>query len=439
MNMQVSLTATGGLERRLEVAVPAERVASEVEQRLKRISRTARLKGFRPGKAPFTVIRRQFGEQVHAEVVSDLMRSSYADALTQEKLTPAAGPRIEPIAIGPGSDLKYAAVFEVLPEVRVKPTGEMSIERPVAAVSEQDVDAMIESMRRQRPVFTAVERAVRDRDRVTIDYQGRIDGELMKAVQGEDVAFIVGARRVMVELEEAVKGALPGESRTVTVPFPPEHADAQLAGQAVQVQLTVKKVEEPSLPAFDEAFMSAFGVSEGGLEVLRAEVRLSMEREMAQAVRQRLRAAVIDALVRDNAMEVPRALIEEQVRELQLEAARRMGIKEGSQAPARGAFEAPARRRVALGLIMGEIIREANLKVDRQRVQSRLEEIASSYPNSDEVRRAYLQNADAMRQIDATVLEDQVIDWVLERASVTERASSFSELTGFAHSSEAPI
>lgn len=436
--MQVSLTATGGLERRLEVAVPAERVASEVEQRLKRISRTARLKGFRPGKAPFTVIRRQFGEQVHAEVVSDLMRSSYADALTQEKLTPAAGPRIEPIAIGPGSDLKYAAVFEVLPEVRVKPTGEMSIERPVAAVSEQDVDAMIESMRRQRPVFTAVERAVRDRDRVTIDYQGRIDGELMKAVQGEDVAFIVGARRVMVELEEAVKGALPGESRTVTVPFPPEHADAQLAGQAVQVQLTVKKVEEPSLPAVDEAFMSAFGVSEGGLEVLRAEVRLSMEREMAQAVRQRLRAAVIDALVRDNAMEVPRALIEEQVRELQLEAARRMGLKEGSQAPARGAFEAPARRRVALGLIMGEIIREANLKVDRQRVQSRLEEIASSYPNSDEVRRAYLQNADAMRQIDATVLEDQVIDWVLERASVTERASSFSELTGFAHSSEAP-
>jgi trigger factor len=434
MNMQVSLTATGGLERRLEVAVPAERVASEVEERLKRISRTARLKGFRPGKAPFTVIRRQFGEQVHAEVVNDLMRSTYADALSQEKLTPAAGPRIEPIAMGPGTDLKYAAVFEVLPEVRVKPTGDMHIERPVAAVTEADIDAMIESMRRQRPVYTAVERAARDTDRVTVDYEGRIDGKSVKAVQGEDVPFIVGARRIMTEMEEAVKGATPGESRTVTVRFPAEHSDKELAGQAVEVRLSIKKVEEMSLPAVDQEFMTAFGVTEGGIEGLRAEVRASMEREMAQAVRQRMRAAVIDALVKDNELEVPRALIDEQTRDLQLEAARRMGAKDASQVPARAAFEEPARRRVALGLILGEIIRSANLKVDRQRVQARLDEIAASYPNSDEVRRTYLQSAEAMRQIEATVLEDQVIDWVLEQASVAERASTFSELTGFVHS-----
>jgi trigger factor len=434
MNMQVSLTATGGLERRLEVAVPAERVASEVEERLKRISRTARLKGFRPGKAPFTVIRRQFGEQVHAEVVNDLMRSTYADALSQEKLTPAAGPRIEPIAMGPGTDLKYAAVFEVLPEVRVKPTGDMQIERPVAAVTEADIDAMIESMRRQRPVYTAVERAARDTDRVTVDYSGSIDGKPAKAVQGEDVPFIVGARRIMTEMEEAVKGAAAGESRTVTVHFPAEHSDKELAGQAVEVRLTLKKVEEMSLPVVDQEFMTAFGVTEGGIEGLRAEVRASMEREMAQAVRQRMRAAVIDALVKDNELEVPRALIDEQVRDLQLDAARRMGAKDASQVPARTAFEEPARRRVALGLILGEIIRSANLKVDRSRVQSRLDEIAASYPNSDEVRRTYLQSAEAMRQIEATVLEDQVIDWVLEHASVAERASTFSELTGFANS-----
>ena len=432
--MQVSLTATGGLERRLEVAVPAERVASEVEERLKRISRTARLKGFRPGKAPFTVIRRQFGEQVHAEVVNDLMRSTYADALSQEKLTPAAGPRIEPIAMGPGTDLKYAAVFEVLPEVRVKPTGDMHIERPVASVTEVDIDAMIESMRRQRPVYTTVERAARDTDRVTVDYEGSIDGRPVKAVQGEDVPFIVGARRIMTEMEEAVKGATPEESRTVTVHFPAEHSDKELAGQAVEVRLTIKKVEEMSLPAVDEEFMAAFGVTEGGIEGLRAEVRASMEREMAQAVRQRMRAAVMDALVKDNELEVPRALIDEQVRDLQLDAARRMGAKDTSQVPARGAFEEPARRRVALGLILGEIIRAANLKVDRQRVQARLDEIVASYPNSDEVRRTYLQSAEAMRQIEATVLEDQVIDWVLEHASVAERASSFSELTGFEHS-----
>jgi trigger factor len=435
--MQVSLTATGGLERRLEVAVPAERIASEVEQRLKHISRTARLKGFRPGKAPFTVIRRQFGEQVHAEVVNDLMRSSYADALSQEKLTPAAGPRIEPIAMGPGSDLKYAAVFEVLPEIRVKSAAEIHIERPVATVTDADVAAMIESMRRQRPLYTRVEREVRAGDRVTVDYAGRVGGELMKGAQGEDVAFIVGARRVMAELEDGVQGATTGESRTVTVHFPAEHADPQVAGKAVEMLLTVKMVEEASLPAVDAEFMSAFGVTEGGIDALRAEVRASMEREMEQAIRQRLRAAVIDALLKDNAMEVPRALVDEQVRELQLEAARRMGAKDASQVPPRQPFEEPARRRVALGLIMGEIIRSAGLKVDRQRVQARLEEIASSYPNSDEVRRTYLQSADAMRQIEGAVLEDQVVDWIVERATVAERASSFSELTGFAKTSEA--
>src|SRR5450631_1024739 len=429
--MQVSLTATGGLERRLEVAVPAERVANEVEQRLKRISRTARLKGFRPGKAPFTVIRRQFGEQVRAEVVNDLMRSSYADALTQEKLTPVANPRIEPIEMGPGTDLKYAAVFEVLPEVRVKPAVEISIERPVASVTDTDIDAMIESMRRQRPVFTAVERPVQLTDRVTVDYEGRINGEIVQGARGADVAFIVGAGRIMAELEGAVKGAEIGATRTAAVRFPAEHADKQLAGKMVDVVLTVKRIEESSLPAVDAEFMSAFGVDEDDVGVLRAEVRNSMEGEMAQAVRERMRSAVIDALLRDNAMEVPRALVEQQVRELQLEMARRMGIKDESQVPQRQAFEEPARRRVALGLILGELIRAANLKVDRQRVQARLEEIAASYPNSDEVRRAYLQSADAMRQIEGSVLEDQVIDWVLERAHVTERTSSFSELTGF--------
>jgi trigger factor len=434
--MQVSLTATGGLERRLEVAVPAERIASEVEQRLKRISRTARLKGFRPGKAPFTVIRRQFGEQVRAEVLSDLMRSSYADALSQEKLTPAAGPRIEPIEMGPGADLKFAAVFEVLPEIRVKPAVEISIERPVASVTDSDVDAMIESMRRQRPVFTVVERPAQLTDRVTVDYEGRIGGTLVPGVRGEDVQFIVGAGRIMAELEEAVKGAVAGANLTVTVTFPAEHADKHLAGKIVDVVLSVKKIEEPSLPPVDSEFISAFGVKDGDLSLLRTEVRDSMEREMAQAVRQRMRAAVIDALLRDNVMEVPRALVEEQVRELQLEMARRMGIKDESQVPQRQAFEEPARRRVALGLIIGELIRAANLKVDRQRVQARLDEIASSYPNSDEVRRAYLQSADAMRQIEAAVLEEQVIDWILERARVSERASSFSELTGFGNTSE---
>ena len=429
--MQVSLTATSGLERRLEVAVPAQRVTTEVEQRLKQISRTARLKGFRPGKAPYAVIKSQYGDQVRGEVISDLIRSSYAEALTQEKLNPAANPRIEPIAVDPGADLKYAATFEVLPEIKVQPVDAIAVEKPTAEVTEADIDAMIESMRRQRPVFTVVERAAKDTDRVTVDYTSTVAGEPLKGGDGKDVTFIIGSNRVMTELEQGVKGAAAGESRTVAVAFPAEHPNKELAGKNAEFRLDVKKVEEQSLPVVDEEFVQAFGVKEGGIEALRAEVRQSMTREMNDLVRNRMRGQVLEALYRNNSFDVPRALIEEQIQQLQLDMARRANITDPGQLPPAQTFEEPARRRVALGLLLGEIVRTESLKVDRERVQGRLADLVAQYPNPEEVRRAYLQNADAMRQIESAVLEDQVVDWVLGRAKVTERPLSFSELTGF--------
>jgi len=211
--MQVQLSATGGLERRLEVAVPATEVATEVEQRLKQISRTARLKGFRPGKAPFAVVRKQFGDQVHTEVVSDLMRSSFAQALSQEKLTPAATPRIEPLAMTPGADLKFAAVFEVMPEVTLAAVDGIAVERQSATVTDADVDAMLESMRRQRPNFTAVERPAQDTDRVVIDYKGLIDGQPFEGSDGSDIQVIIGSKQSMPELENGLKGATTDETR----------------------------------------------------------------------------------------------------------------------------------------------------------------------------------------------------------------------------------
>jgi trigger factor len=431
--MQVSLSATGGLERRLEVAVPATEVASEVEQRLKRISRTARLKGFRPGKAPFAVVRKQFGEQVHTEVVSDLMRSSFAQALSQEKLTPAASPRIEPLAIGPGSDLKYAAVFEVMPEVNVTAVDGIAVERPSASVTEGDIDAMLESMRRQRPVFTAVERGAHETDRVVIDYQGRIGGKPFEGSDGTDINVIIGARQSMPELEEGLKGATAGESRTITVSFAAEHPNKAVAGQTAELQVTIKRVEEQSLPAVDEEFCRAYGVEEGGVEALRAEVRKSMERELADVIRNRVRGQVLDALYRQNLVDVPRALLEEQVQQLQIDTARRMGIRDASQLPARESFEEPARRRVALGLLMSQIVQTQQIKLDRERVQSRLTDLVASYPEQqqEEARRAYLQNQDALRQIESAALEDQVIDWALGRANITEKPMTFKEITGF--------
>jgi trigger factor len=434
--MQVSLTATGGLERRLEVAVPAQEISTEVESRLKRISRTARLKGFRPGKAPYAVIRQQFGEQVHAEVVGDLMRSSFAEAVSKENLKPAAGPRIEPLAMQPGADLRYAAVFEILPEVKVSAPENIAIERPSASVTEADVDAMIESMRGQRPKFSDVQRPAQDTDRVTLDYDGLLDGKPFEGGEGRDVNIIVGSGRVLKELDDAVKGAPIGEKRTITVSYPQDHASKALAGRTAEFTLTVKKVEEQSLPPIDEEFCAAFGVKEGGIEALRAEVRKSMERELAEVIRTRVRNQVMDALYRDNALEVPRALVDEQVQQLQVEMARRMGAKDASQLPQRELFEEPAKRRVALGLIIAEIIRTESLKVDRERVQARLNDIVGSYPNPEEMRRAYLQSAEAMRQIESAVLEDQAVDWVLSRAKITDKEHSFKELTGFGQQAE---
>jgi trigger factor len=431
--MQVSLSATGGLERRLEVAVPATEVASEVEQRLKQISRTARLKGFRPGKAPYAVVRKQFGDQVHTEVVSDLMRSSFAKALSQEKLTPAANPRIEPLAMGPGSDLKYAAVFEVMPEVKLASVDGIAVERPTSAVEESDIDAMIESMRRQRPIFTAVERAAQDTDRVVIDYKGTIDGQPFEGGEATDIQVVIGSKQSMTELEEGLKGATVGEARTVPVSFPEAHPNKAVAGKTAALQVTIKKVEEHSLPAVDEEFGRAYGVEEGGVEALRAEVRKSMERELGDVIRNRVRAQVLDALYSQNPVDVPRTLLEEQVQQLQIDTARRMGVRDASQVPPRQQFEEPARRRVALGLLMTQIVQAEQIKLEPERVQTRLNDLVAGYPEQqqEEARRSYHQNQDAMRQIQSAAIEDQVIDWVLGRANITDKPMSFKEITGF--------
>jgi trigger factor len=436
--MEVSVSDTGGLSRRLEVAVPATEVAQEVQARLKRLSRTARLKGFRPGKAPLAVITKQFGEQVRAEVLSDLMRSSFAQAVSQEKLRPAGGPRIEPLALGPESDLKYAAHFEVLPDVQIKPPESLAVERPSAQVTETDIDAMIENMRTQRPVFTAVERAAHDTDRVRLDYQARMDGQPIEGGDQADVHVVLGSHQALPELEEGLKGVKAGEERTLHVVFPATHPNKRLAGQAAELHVSIKAVEQQSLPIVDEEFFRAYGVEVGGLAEMRAEVRKSMEHELAEVIRGRVRVQVLDALYRDNPLEVPRALIEEQVQQLQIETARRLGVRDASQLPRPEAFLEPARRRVALGLLISHIVQAEGIKVARERVLARLNALVDSYPNPEEARRAFLQNPEAMRQIESAALEDQVVDWVLERARISERPMSFSELTGFGRSAPEP-
>jgi trigger factor len=431
MEMQVSLTATGGLERRLEVAIPAAEVDGEVSQRLKKISRTARLKGFRPGKAPIAVIRQQYGDQVHGEVVSDFMRSSFSEAVAREKLNPAGGPRIEPIAMGPGTDLKFAAVFEVLPEVKLKPVADLEVDKPVASVGDQDLEAMLDTLRKQRPVFNEVTRAAAVNDRVTVDFTGTIDGAEFDGGSGNDVAIVVGSGRVMKEFEDALVGAKAGDTREFQATFAADHANAKLSGKQATFSVKIGKVEEQLPAPLDEEFAKSFGIPDGSLDSLRAEVRANMERELNEAIRQKMRAQILEGLYAQNPLELPRQMVEEQIQELQVEMLRRAGVRDAKQLPPREPFEQPARRRVALGLLMSELVRNAGLKVNRETVQQKINELASSYSNPEEVRRAYLQNPEMMRQIESQALEQQAIDWVLGQAKVTDKPSSFSEITKF--------
>ena len=429
--MQVSVESISKLERRMQVAVPAERVATEIAARLKNLSRTARLNGFRPGKAPLTVIRRQFGAQVHREVIGELLQSSFAEAVTEKKLSPAGNPRIEPQSMDEGQNLKYVATFEVFPEVALQPLDSLELERVTAEVTQSDIDAMILRLRKQQMKFLAVTRAAAMGDKVSIDFSGAVDGVEFAGGKGENIAIVVGEGRMLPELEQGLIGAAAGEHRDVEVNFPADYRATELAGKKAIFATDVKTVEEPTLPELDEEFCKSFGVAEGGVPRLREDVAANMRRELEQSLRNRNKTAVMEKLYQANPIDVPNALIESQIRDMQIETMRRTGAKDVSQAPPREPLVEPARRRVALGLLFNDVIRRENVVLDPKRANARLDEMVGAYGDAAALKRAYQQNADAMRQVESLALEDQVVDWVLAHAKVHERVSTFKELMNF--------
>jgi trigger factor len=429
--MQVSVESIGKLERRMQVQVPAERVSQEIAARLKNLSRTARLNGFRPGKAPLTVIRQQFGSQVHREVIGELLQSSYEEAVTQNQLAPAGSPRIEPKSMDEGQDLTYVATFEVFPEVVLQPIESLQLEKLTADVTESDIDAMIERLRKQQVQHVAANRPAVNGDKVTIDFEGAIDGVPFPGGKGENVAVVLGENRMLQDLEQGLIGATTSEKRSISVNFPADYRATELAGKLAVFATDVKSVEEPVLPEVNEEFFKAFGVTEGGLAKLREDVAANMRRELEQNLRNRNKTTVMDKLYQANPLEVPNVLIEGQIRDMQVDAMRRAGNNDAAQAPPRELFMDQARRRVTLGLLLNDIIRRENLVVDRARVNERLDEMVGTYGDPAAMKRAYLQNADAMRQVESLALEDQTVDWILAHANVHEVASSFKEVMNF--------
>jgi trigger factor len=425
--LDVSVESRSGLERSVVVRVPIDQIEQQVDQRLTRVGKTARLKGFRPGKVPHKVLRQHYGGQVRQEVVSDVIRSSLARALAQEQLNAAGGPAIELLKDGGDSHLAYRATFEVFPEVKLRPLSELSFDVPSVEIADSDVDEVLERLREQSADLEVVDRPSRADDRITVDFSGTIDGEPFEGGQGEDVAILIGAGQVIDDFDAALVGLSAGESRTAEVSFPDDYPAAELAGKQAVFEITAKQVEEKVLPALDDDFAAKFGVAEGGVEGLRTDVRANMQRELDQRLRAETRRSALEALREAHSIDVPKALIEDEISMLQQSTMRQLGIDDAAKAPPREEFRETASRRAALALLIQELIRERELKADRARIDARISELAAGYENPQQAAQQYRASRDLMAQIESGVLEEQAVELLADEAQTTPKAVEFSE------------
>ena len=427
--MQVSVETLNDLERRVTVQVPAERVAKEIQDRLVAMSRKVKVAGFRPGKVPLKIMQRMYGNQVRYEAVSELMEHSLRDALVQEKLNPLGGPKIEPKPLEEGQAFEYSATFEVMPEFDPSGFENIKVERPVAEVTEQDVDHMIETLRQQRTILTAVERPARDGDRVRFDFEGKIDGQDFAGNKGENAQIVLGGKSLLADFETRLIGLTPGTETEFDLTFPEDYQVKEVAGKTAHFQVKLHGVEEAHLPEVDDAFAEKFDVKEGGVPALRQALRENMERELREGIQAVTKRQVMQGLLEANTVPLPQALIEVEIEQLasQLRFPPSNNDEKIQQLKAK-LFATEARRRVALGLLISKLATKQGIQADEERVRARLDAFAATHEEPAEVLRYYEQTPNALDNVRALVLEDQIVDWVLERAQVTEKASTFAEI-----------
>jgi trigger factor len=430
--MQVSVETTNGLERRMTVELPVERIESEVQSRLQRASRNVRVKGFRPGKVPLKVVAQQYGRQIRDEVVGELIQSSYFEAVGQQSLHPAGMPSIQPTVNEPGKNLQYTATFEVMPEVTLADLAGVKLEKRVATVSDADLETMLQTLRKQRASWEVVERAAVEGDRLNIDFKGTIDGEEFAGNAGQAVPVTIGAKRMIDGFEEGLVGARAGDELTLNLTFPEAYAHKEVAGKPVQFAVKVNSVEEAKLAELDEDFAKSFGIGDGSLEGLQQEVRKTMEREMKQALLEGNKQAVMDKLLELNQIDVPQALVESEAESLKQQMQQQMYAPQGKSGVQldTAMFRDQARRRVSLGLIMSELIKSKELKADKDMVRAKVEDLASTYDDPQQVIDWYYGDKSRLSQIESLVLEDAVVDWVFDQADVTETSGSFDAVMG---------
>ena len=428
--MQVSVENTGGLERRITVQVPADRIDQEVGSRLESMSRTVRLDGFRPGKVPVRVIEQKYGTQVRQEIIEQVINSTLQEALTQENLAPAGSPSIEPRAMQPGEALEYVATFEIFPEFEQELDYGFSVTRPVVEVGEDDITSMLDKLRQQRATWNQVDRAAAMNDQVVIDFEGTIDDESFTGGTGQNMPLELGSDSMIPGFEEQLEGVSGGDEKTITVTFPAEYPAAEVAGKTAEFAIKVHNVAEKVLPELDDEFARAFGVGDGGVDGLRKEVTSNMQRELKQLITANMKDQVFSRLLEQNPLEVPRTLIDSEVAALQGQA-QNQGLDTST-------LEARAERRVKLGVLLSEIVKQNQIQVDPDRVRQNIETIAASYENPDEVVQYYYGNQEMLTGVQTAVIEEQAVEWIMENSGVTveDKPSSFDELVEAAKQSK---
>jgi trigger factor len=428
--MDVSVENTGGLERRMTVTVPAERIDQEVGSRLKSMTRTVRLDGFRPGKVPLRVIEQKYGLQVRLEVINQVVNSTLQEALVQENLRPAGEPGITPKDSQPGEPLEYTATFEVFPELSGSIQYGFKVTKPLVEIGEDDISGMLDNLRRQRATWNAVERAAQSGDQVTIDFEGNIDGAAFAGNKAEKMPIEIGSGSMIAGFEDQLIGISAGDEKTLEVKFPDDYPSAEVAGKAASFAVKVHTVSEQVLPKLDDDFARAFGVAERGMDGLRQEVTTNMQRELKGLISSKLKQQVFDGLLESNPIEVPRNLIASEVQQLQSQQA-----NQGADA---AALEANAERRVKLGVIVSEIAKQNQLQIDPDRVRDLVETIAASYEKPEEVVQWYYGNQEMLSGVQSAVIEEQVVDWVVEHGDVdvTEQQTTFNALVEEAKQSQ---
>lgn len=434
--MQVSVETLSDLERRVTVRVPAERVAKEIQDRLISMSRKVKLAGFRPGKVPLKVMKRMYGDKVLYETASELMQASLRDALVQQNLSPLGGTKIEPKALEEGQVFEYSATFEVMPEFEPSGIESIAVERPVAEVTEQDVDNMIGALRQQRAVWNAVERPARGGDRLRLDFEGKIDGQDFAGNKGENIHLVLGGKFMFPDFETRLIGLSAGAQIEFDLAFPDDYQTREVAGKIAHFQVKLHGIEEAELPEVDDAFAESFDVKEGGIPALRRALLENMEHQLRDSIQMAIKRQVMQGLLQANAIPLPQALVDVEIERL----ASQMGFQgidndendekaqEQVQRFKAQLFEAEARRRVALGLLISKLAANQSIQLDEERVRARLETFAANHEEPAAVLSYYEQTPAALDSVRALVLEEQVVDWVLERARVTEKASTFADI-----------